>query len=43
MTRFIRIAALASLLFILPSAVLVAQGEITLESVAEALSAFQAA
>lgn len=38
MNRFIRIAALASMLFLLPSVILVAQGEITLEGVAEALS-----
>ena len=38
MNRFLRIAALASFLFLLPTAVLVAQGELTLESIAEALA-----
>lgn len=38
MTRVLRVIVLASFLFLLPTAVLVAQGELTLESIAEALA-----
>ena len=38
MNRVLRVIVLASFLFLLPTAVLVAQGELTLESVAEALA-----